>query len=387
MAFNLEQWASANELEPGTMTVLAEKGFKSQKSISQLTVEVIKKEFKGLVIGQQLLLIDAVSTLKSEDVHTAITQTAGSGTSGAGGMQQAEWAATASNAATTSGVGLAEDSVEGLNVTEVMKLLHMGNGNQVQQNKTGKPLIFDPFCDEYDATHSTAYRDIRDYISVMPKHTTGNEEPGVFTVGSHEFCLKDKRPPLDSINVAHYMEASLKILRELTIKEKLAVRDMLDYISYVIKIATMCQSFQWESILKYDLEYRKAQAELNFRWGADNAYLMQVLLKPSVSRSQRENQNKKSTSVSKGVDRYDPRSGKPVCRNWNKQSGCTLRICNYAHICAICFHPSHNSINHVTGYPPRQQASYSTTEQRGQYHATQSSIGQPHSGLGETSRQ
>ena len=47
------------------MTALAEKGFKSRRSIIKLTPDIIKKEFKALVIAQQLLLLDGVTGLQS----------------------------------------------------------------------------------------------------------------------------------------------------------------------------------------------------------------------------------------------------------------------------------------------------------------------------------
>ena len=367
MAFSLEQWATDFELEEDTVQSLASKGFKSKRSISKLTADLIKKEFKGLIMGQQLLLIDAVAELNSPAHDPHADTTPGVGPTGcsqpAGGTPGSDPASDATPVTTAA----AATHTEGLNVAEIMNLLQAGSGNQVQLDQTGKTLIFDPFSGGSETTHNTVYRDIRDYISLVPKHTPSNNAPEVFCIGSHEFCLKDTRPALDGINVAQYMEASLKILREMTLKDKLSVQGMLDYVNYVIKIATMSQSFQWQSVLKYDLEYRKAQAELNFRWGADNAYLMQVLLKTDAPKTMKENQNTKPASVPKVADKFDPRSGKPICRNWNKIGGCSLRNCNYAHICAICFHPSHNGVNHVTDYPPRQQVSHTPASQYNDY--------------------
>jgi hypothetical protein len=374
MAFNLEQWATDHELEQDTMKALSDKGFKSSRSISKLSAELVRKEFKNLIMGQQLLLIDAVDDLKVAGAATmaatvaatvaATTQAGMTGdtTTTPANVTVGTGSATGphtSSGTVGSGASTEEATAANISVTDLLNMLHVSGNSQVQPDQTaqtGKPLIFDPFT-KGDHSSGTSYRDIRDYISLVPKHTPSDNAAEVFSVGSHEFCLKDKRPTLESISVAQYMEASLKILREMAIKEKLSVSDMLDYINYVIKIATFSQSFQWASVLKYDLEYRKTQAELNFRWGADNAYLMQVILKTRPPVQGNETKKSAGRPTSKVDDKFDPRSGKPICRNWNKNA-CTLHVCNYAHVCAICFHPSHTSLNHVASRPPRPQTTH-----------------------------
>ena len=51
--------------------------------------------------------------------------------------------------------------------------------------------------------------------------------------------------------------------------------EVMTYVGYLVKIATLAQSFKWEQVIK-------SQAELGFTWGADNSYLMQVYLKSHV---------------------------------------------------------------------------------------------------------
>lgn len=108
--------------------------------------------------------------------------------------------------------------------------------------------------------------------------------------------------------------------------------------------------------MKYDHEYRLSQAEQGFRWGADNSYLMQVILKPDM---QKMNKNTAYSSKSRtnsrnprGRDVFDPRTGRPICRNWNKEQGCSLPVCNFSHVCIVCFKSSHNGVNHRTGPQP-----------------------------------
>ena len=60
MVLTVDKWSTEFELETTTVTALADKGFKSKRSLSNLNSELIKKEFKGLAIGKQLLLKEAV---------------------------------------------------------------------------------------------------------------------------------------------------------------------------------------------------------------------------------------------------------------------------------------------------------------------------------------
>ena len=51
-AFNLDEWSNEYELNEVTLTIMADKGFNSKKTISKLIFDLIKKEFKGLSVAQ-----------------------------------------------------------------------------------------------------------------------------------------------------------------------------------------------------------------------------------------------------------------------------------------------------------------------------------------------
>ena len=63
------------------------------------------------------------------------------------------------------------------------------------------------------------------------------------------------------------MEASLRVLRAMVTEEQIDVNVILDYIAY---LTTFAQAFRWESVLRYDTEYRKRQADMGYKWGADS---------------------------------------------------------------------------------------------------------------------
>jgi hypothetical protein len=371
MEFTVELWAKEFELENATIEALAEKGFKSKRSLSKLHKDLIKKEFKGLTIGQQLLLVEAAESLQSAqadgghgtggaaaDQHSgseatpegqaepgtgSVAPTGGTGTAGA---------TTGATAGATAGatMGAPPGAPTGVPATEIWNLFNSNTGEAL--TNSGKPLLFDPLGLNIDPSmsHKAPYRDLRDFVHIIPKHANGTSESQRITLGAQEFVLNDRRPSYDSLDISQYMEASMRILREMCIKDNVGKCEMLDYVNYIIKIATLCQSFKWDSVLKYDLEYRKAQAEMGFRWGADNSYLMQLLLKTETvtpKTSGLGSFKRKDTGVQRygKQEKYDPQTGMPICKKWNDK-GCDLQHCRYAHVCLICYSASHTRVNH-----------------------------------------
>ena len=378
MDFNITNWAAEYELEEGTINALAEKGFKTRRSLSKLTPDIIKKELKGLLVAQLLLLVDAVEALKPRpEVGFGSTMTLQPATEGGSGGSDVSsvHAATqsdidASHAAQSHGqastVTQGQTSTQGTDVSDIWRLLGGGEaGNDAQNHllNTGKPLIFDPFnCDSNGTKKPTPFRDIRDYVVLANKQGKYDNNSEILQVGSHELLLTDKRPAYSSLSVAQYTEASMRILREMAIKDNISRSEMLDYVNYVIKVATLSQSFSWESVLKYDMEYRKSQAEMSFRWGADNSYLMQLLLKAPTRKPATGTEKPAARTRPNMQDKYDPRSGKPICRKWNQEGGCTFNTCRYAHVCIICFTATHTAIQHAhTQSQPRTHVSHSIT--------------------------
>ena len=142
--------------------------------------------------------------------------------------------------------------------------------------------------------------------------TEGREE-GSIKVGDVELNLVESKPKLDSVTPLQYMEASLWILRELALKDGASLSHVLQYVGYLVKIANMGQRFQWKFVIKYDSEYRKAQAEASFPFGADSSYMMQLFLhdQPAVEAKPPHQPN----STPHPQTKSDSRSGKPICFN------------------------------------------------------------------------
>jgi hypothetical protein len=155
--------------------------------------------------------------------------------------------------------------------------------------------------------------------------------------------LPDSKPKLDSISPLQYMEASLRILREMATKDGASLPQVMQYVGYLVKVANMGQRFQWKSVVQYDSEYRKAQAESGFNFGADSSYMMQLHLRDHGTPAHAP--PSRATQSSHPQTRFDPSTGKPVCGQYNTMSGCRMKHCNYAHVCRSCFKP-HSFTHH-----------------------------------------
>ena len=218
----------------------------------------------------------------------------------------------------------------------------------------GKNNTFDPFeLQMQTGLDKPKCKEIRDYITVIQER---RDSSPTLKLGDMEFCLSNAKPKLDNVTPLQYMEASLRIVRESALREGADLNQVLQQLSYIIKMAIFGQRFQWKSALKYDSEFRKLQASLQFPWNADSSYLMQAFLQPSVGHSPQTHQPKPSHFTARQSNRYDPNSGKVICEKFNDRLGCNLHNCSYAHVCRSCYNPSHNDFSHKRFTTPLKQS-------------------------------
>ena len=103
----------------------------------------------------------------------------------------------------------------------------------------------------------------------------------------------------------------------------------------------MVQVFTWPSVLLFDREFRKEQAEKNLSWDTEAAYLMSLLLRPLDKKAQMGPRKSQA-------QRMDD-SGRPVCLRWNRSaSGCKMQNCRFAHVCYSCLSPWHTEKGNPT---------------------------------------
>ena len=327
--FNVNEWASAYELSDDTVTALANQGFATRRTLSKLMPELISQnaQFKKLPLAQMLMLQEACSSLRHPGSTPAAQTIPGVPESTSHAAQQVPGGATGGSSTMT--------------VEDVTTFLSQG-GSVLGGQNCGKPSLFDPLQFNLgDTAIKHPYRDIRDFITLVPKGPECTHDAGSIQIGSQEFLLKDTKIPWERLNVAQYMEGGLRILREMALQDKCSVGELLEYVNYLVKISTLGQCFQWQSVLKYDQEYRKAQAASGFKWGADNTYLMQLFLKCEQDSKSKQPQAKKPQNPKGKKAKFDPESGKQICLKWNSVGGCSFHNCKFAHKCLTCFSVSH----------------------------------------------
>ena len=220
------------------------------KSASLLTAALIQKHLKSLPLGQALLLQQGIESLtKPKDMDTSTAPLV--------------------NAAKTDAEAAPQEA--SLDASTLLQLLQKDPSDN-QAAATGKhphTHTFDPF--NCNVASSGKLYDLRDFITVMPEF---REKSTALKVADIELTLPTQWPKMESITPLQYMEGSLRIMHEMA-KEGRSLTE-LQYAGYLIKIANMGQPFQWRSVFQYDTEYRKAQADAGFDFGADSSYLMQV---------------------------------------------------------------------------------------------------------------
>ena len=143
-----------------------------------------------------------------------------------------------------------------------------------------------------------------------------------------------KKPKLENISLQQWVVANTRIFYTLLSQGKLVSPvDIQNYLAYTVKIMELSTKYEWRSVLLYDNEFRKLQAIYSFPWSFDSPHLHTVMLQPIF----------KANIANKPSPSYPPSArtafasftseGRVICRNFNRQKGCTLPICNFTHVC------------------------------------------------------
>ena len=213
--FSVSSWAEGFEISQASLDALGQKGFSTHRTLSKRTPDLIKQEFKKLPLAQILLLQEACESL-----------------CGATGSQ-AGAALPQSQGVHMDGPGASSSNGGALTAEEIAALLDHGGSVLSDSSSFGKPNLFDPL--QFNLGHANSkstFRDIRDYIALVPTDPTSAQGQGTVKLGEQEFLLKDTKIPWELLNVAQYMEGSLKILREMALEDKCAIGELLEYVGY-----------------------------------------------------------------------------------------------------------------------------------------------------------
>lgn len=121
------------------------------------------------------------------------------------------------------------------------------------------------------------------------------------------------------------------------------LRDIQEYLSYVIKILELANKYTWESVLLYDDEFRILQHTYGFSWATDHSHLHKAVLMPRwaahLSRNKQESPSYLSpyNNSDSGYKHHNfvthLSSGSEICRLFNCRKGCQRPQCKFSHVC------------------------------------------------------
>ena len=213
------------------------------------------------------------------------------------------------------------------------------------------------------------YMDICEFVSVRSPYEGVSDSKTLITSrsdGSFEVKPQSfgKRITLDKVSVSQWVEANTLIMNQLCCQ---GVSGQ-SYMGYTVMISQLMQKYDWLSVLLFDREYRKMQANLGFEWGTDQSHLRDVLLLPmppkegkgahdsggqhqpsgvKTGKFQQKNkqQHKQSQGSGAGSGAKDEETKFKLCMYFN-EGKCTRRICPFKHFCTRCGATDHGEKTH-----------------------------------------
>ena len=222
-----------------------------------------------------------------------------------------------------------------------------------------------------------AYLDICDFVSIRsPYEGISNSETCISHKEDGTFVVKpsvSKRVTLDKVTMAQWIEANTLIMSQLVEQGV----DFRAYCSYSVMLAQLAQKYDWISVLLWDREYRKLQANVGFRWGYDISHLRDVFLVPKGSRFQNQSkfqgskaENNNSEASGQKGGKFNRQTGRnfggkggargasqnerrdfgaegkfKICHLFN-QGRCQREKCSFKHFCAQCGSSDHGEKDH-----------------------------------------
>ncbi|CAC5393939.1 unnamed protein product [Mytilus coruscus] len=126
------------------------------------------------------------------------------------------------------------------------------------------------------------YFDITDFLPNTLGVLTESEEKLVSEASGGKLVFKSgpAKPKLETLTVTQWSMANLSIMHKLLAVGDLASSQVMDYLSYTMRVYLFLSSCELVSVLFFYREYRRLQKQHQFRWGTDIPHLHSVLLRP-----------------------------------------------------------------------------------------------------------
>ena len=193
-----------------------------------------------------------------------------------------------------------------------------------------------------------SFLDITDFVNVGG---AAHEEVVVNTDNGPQLVLRSgsRKPKLENVSIPQWSVANLAILHTIAGEKGYNVQDIMDYLSHTTRVCQLFQRFQVPSVLLYDREYRRTQAQHGFRWGTEMPHLQICFLQArnwqnSHVGQQRAGPNYNNSGSNnmygggyEGPARRGPvtSDGKEICKRFNSTRGCRYTDCRYVHACSV----------------------------------------------------
>ncbi len=184
------------------------------------------------------------------------------------------------------------------------------------------------------------YHKILDFVSVAD----GQTDQVVGEEGAMQLVIKSNvqvKPKLTEVTPSQWQVANSRICATLLSEGKLGGASLMGYLAHQAKVGELASRYTWTSVMLWDDEFRKRQAEFQLPWGSDLVHLNHVHLKERPppqgnGKSGRANSvntsNNGNTMGNKGQQKQG--GGKPICRQYNKGE-CLFEKCSYRHVCSV----------------------------------------------------
>ena len=164
-------------------------------------------------------------------------------------------------------------------------------------------------------------------VDYIPKSATIQEEELDLGNGVTLRVKGGAKPKLESVTPAQWTVANARILADFIKGGQVSTQFTLDYLSYSVKIGELATRYTWSSVIHFDDDYRRRQAEFGFRWGSDSPHSSHLLLR------ERDAGRKQQPRRGKQI----PSREAPFCFNFNNGRPCQFGSdCKYKHCCEIC---------------------------------------------------
>ena len=194
----------------------------------------------------------------------------------------------------------------------------------------------------------TRYKKVIDYIPASSQDAEDDVEE--YELGNGLSLIRgSKKNKLLDVTLSQWMVANTKILLEMRKEMSHLPSDVCkiveeQYLHYTIKIGELNAKYTWASVLRFDDNYRRRQAELDFPWGTEAQHLSNVTLKERQPNSPRVKKRRISGDLTKKI--VSPCKPAQFCGYFNDGEKCPHGSeCHFPHICESCG-KNHRGIEH-----------------------------------------